>query len=89
MTSSTSSVLKAKNWGMLRPSPMVKLTRMCNKKFLLLCDRGRDTIMNILRKKTSLLLIGNCRKPIKGHEKGDVVRGSYEKLGHALHYLKR
>ena len=45
--------------------------------------------MNILTlEKSALLLIGNCPKPIKGHEKGDVVRGSCEKLGHTLHYLK-
>ena len=62
---STSSVLKAKNWGMLSPSPMAKLRRMCSKKFLLLCDRGRETIMNILELQKiclSLLQTQNCCK---------------------------
>ena len=70
---STSSVLKAKNWGIMSPIPMVKLTMMCNKKFLLLCDKGRDTIMNILKLRnmcffiwTSKSSLGTKAQPVKG-----------------------
>ena len=121
---STFWVLNAKNWGMLSPMGMVKLARMCNTKFLLLCDRGRDTIMNILKLRnicyfiwTSKRSLGTLAQPVKGelglvaiteqrknlwicwrtimfrlspiegHEKGNVVRGSSQKLG--LHQLNR
>ena len=38
---------------------------MCNKKFLLLCDRGRDTIMNILKKMKKIKKVNEVNKDVQ------------------------